>query len=105
MSDIIANLDRTELVRLVQEETRFPERDINRILDSFFGHTIKGVALTGYAEIHGLGSFKVEKAAPRKGKTPQGQDFDVPERTKVNFNPFERFREEVSTVTGLDCIV
>lgn len=110
MPEIIKNLDRTELERIVQNDTKFPLADIHKMTTAFFAALRNGVAISGYAEIHGLGSFKVKRHAPKKGKTPpkegeqEGAPYEVGERVSVEFNAFEEFREEVGTVAGVECI-
>lgn len=104
MSTIIKNLDRSELENMVVEETRFSQADVKKVLNSFFKNLIDGVSFKEYAEIHGLGSFRIKRLAPDHGADPLGNPYSVGERAQVEFNAFEPFRDKVESTTGLPCI-
>lgn len=103
--DVIKNLDLHEVAHQTAAECNMDHEDVERVLKTAFKTIARGVALKGYAELHGFGSFKLRKLAPRDGELPDGTEFSVGERITVDFNPFDRFRHEVEAVTGLPCIL
>lgn len=104
MSSIIKNLDRREITAMVAHDTHLPEKTVAKVLSEFFVALISGVALKEYAELEGLGSFRVKRIAAESGTDPHGNPYSVGERVTVEFNPFEPFRDEVERITGLPCI-
>lgn len=104
MAVVEKNLDRSELANLVASDTGLSKDDVQRMLQSFFSNLRTGVALTGYAELDGLGSFKLVTRAARKGVSPSGQAYSVPTRLTIKFEAFQPFREEVAAKNGKDCI-
>lgn len=105
MSDIVKNLDRHELAMQTSAEASYAYETVDEIIGVFFKKLAEGVALKGYAEVHGLGSFKLKELAPREGHLPNNEPFSVGKRITVEFNPFQPFRESVEAVTGVECIL
>lgn len=105
MAEVVENnLDRSELEQIVHADTGVEKETIHRVLSAFFQNLRRGVALTGYVELHGLGSFALITRAPREGVTPAGEPYSVGKRHTVRFEAFEDFRNDVETLTGTKCI-
>ena len=105
MSEIVKKFDLSEMSQMVSEQTDVYNNLVQQVLTSFFDILAQGVALKEYGEVHGLGSFRIVKLKPESGIDPQGNAYSVGERVKVEFNPFEPFREKVEATTGLKCIL
>ncbi len=105
MSNIVKNLDRTEIENMIFAETGIAKELTYQVLSSFFRNLGNGVALKEYAEVYEFGSFRLKRLAPLNGKLPDGTPFDVGERITVEFNPGPEVRAAVEAVTGLKCIL
>ena len=103
--DVIKNLDLHKLVHMTAKKLGKDHDEVDEVVTSFINTFRDAMPLKGYAEIHGLGSFKLRPLAPRSGKLPDGSDFSVGERITVDFNPFQPLRDSVQAVTGIECIL
>lgn len=58
----------------------------------------------GRVEVRDLGVFRLEKRAPRKGVTPDGDEWQKPyERQEIVFHASPGINETVTARTGIEC--
>jgi len=98
------NLDRNELATLVAVNTNVDKEFVQRILGSFFSELRTGLAKTGYAEIAGLGSFRIVDRAARSGVTPGGNPYSIGKRKTVKFEAFADLRADIEQESSIKCI-
>ncbi len=102
--DILKNLDRSELESAISVKHGQTVETVHAVIQTFIEGIRQGVALKGYVEIDGLGSFRLQTLLAQEG-VAFGKEYAVPERVTVQFNPFLPFRNDVETIVGKPCIL
>ncbi|NLB51918.1 MAG: HU family DNA-binding protein [Syntrophomonadaceae bacterium] len=76
-------LNKTDLVGQVAVKTGMTKKDVEKVVNAFFG-TVEGTLKDGNkVQLVGFGTFEVRERRARKGRNPQtGQEINIP-ATKV----------------------
>lgn len=76
-------MNKTDLVGQVAVKTGMTKKDVEKVVNAFFG-TVEGTLKEGdKVQLVGFGTFEVRERKARKGRNPQtGQEIDIP-ATKV----------------------
>jgi DNA-binding protein HU-beta len=76
-------LNKTDLVGQVAVKTGMTKKDVEKVVNAFFG-TVEGTLKDGdKVQLVGFGTFEVRERKARKGRNPQtGQEISIP-ATKV----------------------
>lgn len=98
-----AEFDRTDLAYAIAEKTglspveaKVAIEGLAKVLpDALVGHG-------GRIEIHGLGVFRLEDRAPRKGAAPGGQPFETGNRQEIVFHAAPVINQIVTERTGVE---
>lgn len=61
------------------------KEDVKDVLESYFTILIEELTHFGNNFKTPIGTFFTKELKPRKGKTPEGKDFSVGDRTKLSF--------------------
>ena len=60
-------------------------KDIKSVIEIYFEFLLEDSVHCGDKFKTPIGTFSTKELKPRKGKTPEGKDFSVGERTKLSF--------------------
>ncbi len=76
-------MNKTDLVGQVAVKTGMTKKDVEKVVNAFFG-TVEGTLKDGNkVQLVGFGTFEVRERRARKGRNPQtGQEINIP-ATKV----------------------
>ena len=76
-------MNKTDLVGQVAVKTGMTKKDVEKVVNAFFG-TVEGTLKDGNkVQLVGFGTFEVRERKARKGRNPQtGQEINIP-ATKV----------------------
>ncbi len=76
-------MNKTDLVSQVAAKTGMTKKDVEKVVNAFFG-TVEGTLKdSGKVQLVGFGTFEVRDRKARKGRNPQtGQEISIP-ATKV----------------------
>ena len=76
-------MNKTDLVSQVAAKTGMTKKDVEKVVNAFFG-TVEGALKDGgRVQLVGFGTFEVRDRKARKGRNPQtGQEISIP-ATKV----------------------
>lgn len=76
-------MNKTDLVSQVAAKTGMTKKDVEKVVNAFFG-TVEGTLKDGgKVQLVGFGTFEVRDRKARKGRNPQtGQEISIP-ATKV----------------------
>jgi len=76
-------LNKTDLVGQVAGITGMTKKDVEKVVNAFFGAVEETLKDGGKVQLVGFGTFEVRDRQSRKGRNPQtGQEIDIP-ATKV----------------------
>ena len=99
------NFDLKGLIDAVCEKTDRRIQDVDEVVKAALNILKAEIAVNGYAELHGFGSFAIKTLKAESGTDPQGNHYEVPERVTVEFNPFKAFRDVLAAETGNPAIL
>lgn len=99
------NFDLRDLIQAVCERTDQGINNVDESVDAALNIIKAQVAIRGYVELHGFGSFKLRTLQAESGTDPQGNEYSVPERVTVEFNPFKAFRDVLTAETNKPAIL
>ena len=76
-------MNKTDLVGQVAGITGMTKKDVEKVVNAFFGAVEETLKDGGKVQLVGFGTFEVRDRQSRKGRNPQtGQEIDIP-ATKV----------------------
>ena len=99
------NFDLKDLIQAVCERTDQGIDHVDESVKAALNILKAEIAVRGYVELHGFGSFKLRTLQAESGTDPQGNQYEVPERVTVEFNPFKAFRDVLTAETGSPAIL
>lgn len=86
-----------KLVDKIAEETGASKKLIHDLLIETVNLTREGLNRDGYANLSGLGRFRLKWHKPRSGRNPQtGEKIEIPGRNSVNFRAEANLREYIN---------
>lgn len=89
-----------------QEPDPVDLQDAKKLVETFFQYLALGMANstspTKRAEINKVGTFRLEKRAPRSGVSLQGVEWATPKRFKIVFQPSPAFVKTIADASGLE---
>jgi|SRR5690606_34143084 len=97
-------LDRSEIIDEIVEETNLTEPQLKLAFDLLAQKIARGLAEQGRVVIHGLGAFSLKTRLPKKGVSPGGQSYSVGKRLSVDFSAVKEVRDKVTAQRGLPCL-
>ena len=89
---------RSELIqRLAQDNPDLASREIERIVELFFGHITDTLATGGRVELRGFGVFSTRARSARTGRNPRtGDAVSIPEKRALHFRPGKELRDRLN---------
>lgn len=101
MIEVKGEVDRQEVAYEIAERSGISPVEALEAL-KYMGSVIADyLAVYQRAEIHGLGTFSLERRAPRHGKTPDGAEWETPERLEIVFEAWPTVAQIVAERTGV----
>lgn len=96
-------LDRSDFAQMLSERSGVHEWRMLETL-KILGSTLADALVQGggRVEIAGLGVFRLETRAPRKGVTPDGEPWEVGERQEIVFHAAPAVNAVVTERTGVE---
>lgn len=81
------NMVRSDLVvRLMDDNPNLTQRDVEKIVEIFFGSIVDQLGKGGRVELRGFGAFTARASDARQGRNPKtGEMVAVPAKTKPFF--------------------
>jgi nucleoid DNA-binding protein len=104
VENIGPEFDLTDMATAVAGKTGYSAKTCREVLEAFAATLPDAlVAHQGRMEFHGLGVFRIEERAPRKGVTPDGQQWEKPnERQEVVFHAAPAINTALTERTGVE---
>ena len=96
-------LTKAQLIDLLQEEVVLNKREIQELVDAFFGLITKHLVAADEVKLLGFGNFQVRSKAPRPGRNPRtGTPVPIEARRVVTFHASGKLKDQVwaSEATG-----
>ncbi|KQM97721.1 MULTISPECIES: integration host factor subunit beta [unclassified Sphingomonas] len=89
---------RSELVQLVaQDNPGLPQRDIERIVATFFDSIVERLRDEGRVELRGFGAFSTRARDARTGRNPRtGESVEVDAKRVPYFKPGKEMRARLN---------
>lgn len=95
-------MTRSELIQTLSE--RNPHlylRDLEKVVDSFFGGISNALIKGDRVELRGFGTFSVKERTARKGRNPRtGQSVEVDAKRLPFFKTGKELRERLNGASG-----
>lgn len=98
------HFDLSELISATTAETGLESSQVDATVKAALKILKAEISEHGYVALNGFGSFKTRVLAPENGTDPHGNEYSVPARITVDFNPAKAFRDELTAVTGTPAI-
>lgn len=81
-------MNRSEMVAILAEKTKFSRKDIEQVLEEMNNITVETLAKGEKVAFSGFGSFEVRARAAHLGRDPRtGEQIEVAETRTVAFRP------------------
>jgi hypothetical protein len=105
-------MKKKEILHAVQEDLRrallfagfnneIPIKAIELIVKAYFDALLERTVIFSEDFKTPIGTFYLKNLKPRKGKTPEGKDFSVGERSKLSFRQNNRTKGFIESETNL----
>lgn len=92
-----AQLDKTDIIRLIAKDTGYRQSAIEEIFESFVDHVVKGMENNCRVKISGIGVFEPRVRAPRVGRNvKKGVAVHIPSKVVPFFIPSDRLKKAVA---------
>ena len=103
--EVKGNFDLKDLIQAVCERTDQGIDHVDESVKAALNILKAEIAVRGYVELNGFGSFAIKTLKAESGTDPQGNEYSVPERVTVEFNPFKAFRDVLTAETNKPAIL
>ncbi len=95
----MANMNKTQLISSLSEETSFSKKDIARVLEAIKRILIRTLKKGHKVQWSGLGSFMISRRSKRKGINPVTKSpIDLPETVLPKFKAGKHLKDQVRSV-------
>jgi nucleoid DNA-binding protein len=94
--------DRRNLAYNIAEKTGLDQGDVLKMLTALPEILAGALSIPdfgGRVEVHGLGTFRLEHRHARHGRTPDGKDWNTPERQEIVFHAWPTLAQAVAKWT------
>lgn len=99
---VSGEFDRMDMARAISGRTGLTVEQAKLAIDGFAKVLPDALVVNGLRiDIYGLGVFRVELQAPRKGVDPQGNPFETGQRQKVVFEAAPAVNSVLANATGI----
>lgn len=89
-------MSKTDLAKIIQEETGSTVKDSKAALDALFTTMAKTIKKEGELAIAGFGTFRVSKRGARTGRNPQtGESIKIKASKSVRFKPAKALKDSL----------
>ena len=102
VTDIQGRADLNEIRQIIAHRRGIDVQTVGDVIDEFFSVTGECVAIHDSAVLHNIGVFKLVPRAARKGKTPDGQEWERPAGFEFIFDPSDAYKKRVEQYAGSD---
>ncbi|HHV71539.1 MAG TPA: HU family DNA-binding protein [Clostridia bacterium] len=90
-------MNKGELVKEMAVKSGLTQKDVQKVLDSFFDTIIETVKKGDKVQLVGIGSFEAKHREARKGRNPQtGEEIEIPARTDLVFKPGKQLKDALN---------
>jgi len=100
VTDIQGRADLNEIRQIIAHRRGIDAQTVADVIDEFFSVTAECVAIHDSALLHNIGVFKLVPRAARKGKTPDGQEWERPAGFEFIFEPADHYKKRVEEFAG-----
>ncbi|WP_374015881.1 HU family DNA-binding protein [Paenibacillus thiaminolyticus] len=89
-------MNKTDLINNISEKSGLTKKDVEAVLNGFFGEVTEALSKGDKVQLIGFGTFETRKRAGRTGRNPQtGNTIEIPESTVPAFKAGNKLKEAV----------
>lgn len=89
-------MNKTDLINNIAEKSGMTKKDVETVLNGFFGEVTDALVSGDKVQLIGFGTFETRKRAGRTGRNPQtGNTIEIPESTIPAFKAGNKLKEAV----------
>jgi len=89
-------MNKTDLVNNIAKKSGLTKKDVETVLNSFFGEVTEALSSGDKVQLVGFGTFETRKRSRRTGRNPQtGQEIVIPETNVPAFKAGNKLKEAV----------
>ena len=89
-------MNKTDLINNIAQKSGMSKKDVEAVLNGFFGEVTSALAEGDKVQLIGFGTFETRKRNGRTGRNPQtGQQIDIPESVIPAFKAGNKLKEAV----------
>ncbi|BFH10417.1 HU family DNA-binding protein [Paenibacillus thiaminolyticus] len=89
-------MNKTDLINNISEKSGLTKKDVEAVLNGFFGEVTDALSKGDKVQLIGFGTFETRKRAGRTGRNPQtGNTIEIPESTVPAFKAGNKLKEAV----------
>jgi len=89
-------MNKTDLVTNIAQKSGMSKRDVEAVLNGFFGEVTDALSQGGKVQLVGFGTFETRKRNGRTGRNPQtGESISIPESVIPAFKAGNKLKEAV----------
>jgi DNA-binding protein HU-beta len=90
-------MNKGELVKEMAVKSGLTQKDVQKVLDSFFDTVIETLKTGDKVQLVGIGSFEARKRDARKGRNPRtGEEIEIPARTDLVFKAGKQLKDALN---------
>jgi len=90
-------MNKAELISVVAEKTDLPKRDVENVVEEFFGLIEKEIIKGNEVKLSNFGVFYKKERLARKGTNPgDGKIIIIPANNTLGFRPSKTIKEKLN---------